>query len=130
MIFALIDYKGREWWQEAGNYWKNEEGDFVGKDKVKPISLVEAPDFSCLDYKLTDIYQPDLDTGWLSPTGNFTGCATHDHDAVARKIIRVSVTNLEKSGWGRVQNKIVMYREPTNAQITWAFDHQKEFHQL
>ena len=124
--------RGRYWWHDAGPYWMNREtGERVEhSSQIVVIESVDIEDVNQLDHAKTDVLQPLSEMGWLSPGGLFYGCHSHNHDLVARLIIKMPVANLERLGWGRVQNKIIIHREPTMAQQNWAFDTQREFQQL
>lgn len=92
------------WLMDGGEYWVNSGG---GRCPKKPNDVIhEGPAYvesdEDLDWSQTYLNDPESNSGWLSPSGEWHGCDSQHHDTVARLILRKTVDELEKEGWCRV----------------------------
>lgn len=134
MKYALLIVPGMGcyWWRDTGTQWVHEDTlhrfPKTRNPAIQVVEEAEASSFAKLDHTKTDLYKPESECGWLSPNGKFFGCASQEHDRLARLVIGVPVPNLEKSGWARVQRTIMIDRDPTDKQRNWAYLNGRVFH--
>lgn len=57
-----------------------------------------------LDWTDTKLVDNSYRTGWLSPDGNFFGCAYYLHSLQAKFILKKTELELENEGWCRISN--------------------------
>jgi hypothetical protein len=104
--FGLIQYsfgQGISWCELKGDKVYNYSGGFchLGKEE-KLLETCVAHDWSELDWTKTTIRDDSSEEGWLSPEGEFFGCAYMLHDKLAEMYIKKSVRELEALGWCRI----------------------------
>lgn len=66
------------------------------------LETCEASCFEELDFNKASLVDNYLESGWLSPLGDFIGCKPFDHDAVAHFVLKSRGSDLEKFGWVRI----------------------------
>jgi hypothetical protein len=132
--FALIQLKcwnAPYWVEDNGSYWMNHAGGRIPKsssDKILERVAIDG-DFEALDWTKTDLINPNSEAGWLSPEGKFYGCEWMKHDLIARYILKKKVEYLMNTNWVRIQDKnnYVCYKELTQSQIDWMYQHGYDF---
>jgi len=72
-------------------------------DGWEVIETVEAEDWDDLDWSY--LVRPDSQSGWLSPSGRFTGCGYSEHDFVAAMVLKKEPSDMEQWGWVRIYGK-------------------------
>lgn len=61
-----------------------------------------------------------MQTGWLSPTGEWHPCETYEHTTYASRILESSEGCLEKAGWVKITRSAMGIREQ---KIYWDLRH-------
>ena len=61
-----------------------------------------------------------MQTGWLSPTGEWHPCETYEHTTYASRILESSEGRLEKAGWVKITRSAMDIREQ---KIYWDLRH-------
>lgn len=61
-----------------------------------------------------------MQTGWLSPTGEWHPCETYEHTTYASRILESSEGRLEKAGWVKITRSAMGIREQ---KIYWDLRH-------
>ena len=68
--------------------------------------IIEADDWSDLDWKGTDVYSDSFKTGWLSPDGDFYGCSNEEHLQQAHFVHKKYENELEQQGWIKIRRDL------------------------
>jgi len=112
----------------------------VRKPEDEVLDTVVAEQFVQLDWSRTTLIDRTSPIGWLSWDGSFYGCASEQHDFMARMMIHIEPDLLEGAGWVRVirpsddrgglwaigRRKIgnaMTYIRLSDAQRAWLLDH-------
>lgn len=95
--FWVEDQDDGWWYHRAGGQMRKTRDDIIHETTTVP-----AGDWRALDWKKTGFYDPTSSVGWLSPSGEFFGCGSQEHDTVADLILKSTVHGLETAGWVRV----------------------------
>ena len=61
-----------------------------------------------------------MQTGWLSPTGEWHPCETYEHTNYASRILNSSESRLENTGWVKITRSAMGIREQ---KIYWDLRH-------
>lgn len=61
-----------------------------------------------------------MQTGWLSPTGEWHPCETYEHTTYASRVLESSEDRLEKTGWVKITRSAMGIREQ---KIYWDLRH-------
>ena len=61
-----------------------------------------------------------MQTGWLSPTGEWHPCETYEHTNYASRVLNSSESRLENTGWVKITRSAMGIREQ---KIYWDFRH-------
>lgn len=61
-----------------------------------------------------------MQTGWLSPTGEWHPCETYEHTTYASRVLESSEDRLEKTGWVKITRSAMGMREQ---KIYWDLRH-------
>jgi hypothetical protein len=105
--FCLVKQNGDKypsWWEDCGIRWENSVGGYQYKNKSERIlKTCQAMDFSDLDWRNTALIHKESVTGWLSPTGEWLGCSTYNHQIVAT--LQIGSPHPEDLGWCKVYGK-------------------------
>ena len=80
----------------------------------KPEEIVEANSWDDLDWSY--LLDNTSITGWISPSGDFYGCAPRDHDDVAYYILHSTERELEKKGYVKI------FRDAFSHEYGWYSD--------
>lgn len=130
--FLLIERvsTGNTYW-ERDNKWIRRE---IKNGNYRKIRTRWARHIANLDHSMTTLAKethPDEDSGWLSPQGVYHGCGYENHARYARYILKMSVADMEYTGWIHVdeapRKDLKMWRFPaetrglriTKAQRDW-----------
>lgn len=96
------------WWQYDESTPKNKatiENYYNGKYLDVDLTnwkIVEAKNWSKLNWKGTCVYGDNFNTGWLTPKGKFFGCNYRYHNLHALMIHGCDEKFLEKKGWIKI----------------------------
>ena len=52
-----------------------------------------------------------MQTGWLSPTGEWHPCETYEHTSYASRVLNSSESRLENTGWVKITRSAMGIRE-------------------
>lgn len=106
MEYLLINHNNSIFWATSSeNPLFYIDYRFFKIPKSSDDTILERREASCfeeLDFNKTTLIDQSLDSGWLSPLADFTGCKPFNHDAVAWFILKSRGSDLEKFGWVRV----------------------------
>ena len=61
-----------------------------------------------------------MQTGWLSPTGEWHPCETYEHTSYASRVLNSSENRLENTGWVKITRSAMGIREQ---KIYWDLRH-------
>ena len=61
-----------------------------------------------------------MQTGWLSPTGEWHPCETYEHTSYASRVLNSSESRLENTGWVKITRSAMGIREQ---KIYWDLRH-------
>lgn len=61
-----------------------------------------------------------MQTGWLSPTGEWHPCETYEHTSYASRVLNSSESRLEDTGWVKITRSAMGIREQ---KIYWDLRH-------
>lgn len=84
------------------NYFGGKQSDINLTNK----QIVEANDWSDLDWKGTDVYDDSFKTGWLSPEGEFYGCSNEEHLQQSHFVHKKYENELEQLGWIKIRRDL------------------------
>lgn len=106
--FHCLDLYGNgsrhQWWQFAGNMYRNSAGGGFPSANVDPAKIVEVRQLSHYGMLYAEplLTHNDLTTGWLAPDGTFYGCSVASHDYTAENVIGSTVKRLEQQNFARL----------------------------
>ena len=95
------------WCLDGGKVWHEADGDRMPKseyDVVAESRVVLNGAWESLPWANTAIVRPEAASGWLSPEGEWTGCASVWHERVAMLVLRRDPVELHRT-FARVRDR-------------------------